>query len=82
MPKYRYQAADTQGNPVSGELEATGIPEARQKLAAQGFDAERAAVLSVSRSSAEVLVRQDDVVKGRKRACEHPCSSSVCGTDS
>jgi len=47
MPKYRYQAADTQGNPVSGELEAAGLDEARQKLAAQGFDAERAQLTEI-----------------------------------
>lgn len=47
MPKYRYKAADTQGNSVSGELEAPGIAQARQQLAAQGFDAERAQLTEI-----------------------------------
>jgi len=39
MSKYRYQATDAQGKPVSGEVEATGADDARRKLADQGLDA-------------------------------------------
>jgi len=53
MPKYRYQAVDAEGNPVSGELEATGLEEARRRLAAEGVDAERAQLTEVR----EPLVR-------------------------
>ncbi|MFH1921624.1 MAG: type II secretion system F family protein [Planctomycetota bacterium] len=47
MPKYRYQAVDAEGNPVSGELEATGLEEARRRLAAEGVDAERAQLTEI-----------------------------------
>jgi general secretion pathway protein F len=38
MPKYRYTAADWQGRPVSGELEAPGTEAAYAELAAAGLD--------------------------------------------
>ena len=64
MPKYRYQAADTQGNPVSGELEAAGLGEARQKLAAQGFDAERAQLTEIPEQiSAGGRLSQDEAAE-------------------
>ena len=47
MPKYRYQATDAEGNPISGELEAAGLEAARQKLAAQGLDADRAQLTEI-----------------------------------
>ncbi|MFH1264391.1 MAG: type II secretion system F family protein [Planctomycetota bacterium] len=51
MPKYRYQAVDAAGDPVSGEVEATGLEEARRRLAAEGIDAERAQLTEVRESS-------------------------------
>ena len=48
MPKYRYQATDAQGKPVSGEVEAAGPEDARRKLAGQGLDGERAQLTEIS----------------------------------
>jgi len=48
MSKYRYQATDAQGKPVSGEVEATGADDARRKLADQGLDAEHAQLTEIS----------------------------------
>jgi len=47
MPKYRYQAADPQGNPASGEVEAAGPEEARRELARRGLEAERARLTEI-----------------------------------
>jgi len=38
MPRYRYNAVDSQGRPVSGEVEAAGVEAARKELAAGGLD--------------------------------------------
>lgn len=42
MARYRYTAVDREGKPVSGEIEATGLDEARIKLALLGFSAQEA----------------------------------------
>ncbi|HUT93393.1 MAG TPA: type II secretion system F family protein [Thermoguttaceae bacterium] len=54
MPKYRYQATDAQGKPVSGEVEAAGPDDARRKLADQGLDAERARLTEIAETVAPV----------------------------
>ena len=41
MPKFRYQATDPEGKPVSGELEAAGRDEAMARLAADGLVAKK-----------------------------------------
>ena len=37
MPRYRYQALDAEGNPVTGQLEAAGVDQALAQLAAEGL---------------------------------------------
>lgn len=51
MPKYRYQAADARGNTATGELEAAGVEEARELLAARGFDGQNAQLTEITASS-------------------------------
>ena len=41
MPKYRYQTFDTDGRPISGELEAARIEEALEELQANGLHPKR-----------------------------------------
>ena len=47
MPRYAYTTVDSQGKPASGKLEAAGPEQARQALAAQGLDAERARLVPI-----------------------------------
>ena len=48
MAKYRYETTDAEGNPVAGEVDGAGTEEARQELAAQGLDAERARLTEIA----------------------------------
>jgi len=47
MPRYRYNAVDSQGKPVSGELEAAGAQAARQELADAGLDPQSIALSEI-----------------------------------
>jgi len=48
MPTFRYSAADADGNPVSGELEAATSDEALQALAARGLQAEPSGIWEIA----------------------------------
>jgi len=48
MPRYCYNAVDSQGKPVSGELEAAGVEAAREELAAAGLDPQSISLSEVS----------------------------------
>ena len=52
MPRYVYTARDSQGRQVPGEVEAPGLDEALAKLAAQGLQAEPAALREIPASVA------------------------------
>jgi len=55
MPKYRYQTTDAQGKPVSGEVEAIAVDEARRKLADKGLDAEGARLTEIAETAEPVV---------------------------
>jgi type II secretory pathway component PulF len=55
MAKYRYETTDAEGNPVTGEVDGAGTEEARQKLADQGLDAERARLTEIAAPAARGL---------------------------
>ncbi len=49
MPRYRYNAVDSEGKPVSGELEAAGAEAAREELAAAGLDPQSISLSEIRR---------------------------------
>ncbi len=48
MPRYRYQTVDAHSKPISGQVEAAGIEEARETLLADGIEVARDEIVEIS----------------------------------